>query len=291
MPAVCNLGAMEKKVVCFTFDFDALSIFLARGMSSPTPLSRGEFCAVGAGRILELLRRHDIKATWFVPGHTIESFPAICEQIVAGGHEIGHHGWTHVSPANMSAEEEEAGLVKANEAIKRLSGRHARGYRSPAWDLSASSVDLLLKHGFDYDSSMMGHDYLPYFVRRGDAVDIDTPLVRGEVTPLLEMPVSWSLDDFPHFEFLRSGDSILQGLKNGSGVLENWVEDFLYLKESLDWGIITYTFHPFVIGRGHRMRILERLIRRLQDEGGEFVTMERAAAAARERLIPAGPAR
>jgi len=279
---------MKNQIVCLTFDFDALSLWLARGMSTPTPLSRGEFCAVGAKRILELLQRHKIRSTWFIPGHTIESYPAISEQIVAGGHEIGHHGWTHVSPANLSLEEEESGLVKANQAIKRLSGRFARGYRSPAWDLSANSVDLLLKHGFKYDSSMMGHDYLPYFVRRGDIVAIDTPLIPGKATSLIEMPVSWSLDDFPHFEFLRSKDSLLQGLKAGSAVLENWVEDFLYLKESLDWGIITYTFHPFVIGRGHRMRILERLICRIRDEGGEFWTMEDAAEAARARQTSAG---
>lgn len=82
------------------------------------------------------------------------------------GHEIGHHGWTHVAPNLMTREEELDGLVRANEAIRALTGRVARGYRSPSWDLSPHTLALLLEHGFDYDSSMMGHDYQPYPVRQ-----------------------------------------------------------------------------------------------------------------------------
>ncbi len=92
------------------------------------------------------------------------------------------------------------------------------------------------------------------------------------------MPVSWTLDDYPHFEFIRTKDWILPGLMNTGLVLENWVNDFLYLKKSLQWGVITYTFHPFVIGRGGRMLMLEKLIRKLKDGGAVFMTLEAAAA-------------
>jgi peptidoglycan/xylan/chitin deacetylase (PgdA/CDA1 family) len=129
----------------------------------------------------------------------------------AAGHEIGNHGWTHRVPSTLGEDGEEHELVRGNEAIIRLTGRAPRGYRSPAWDLSPHSVDLLLKHGFVYDSSMMGDDYTPYQARRGDRVTLLEPIEFGEDTELVEMPVSWSLDDFPHFEYMRLEAGILPG--------------------------------------------------------------------------------
>jgi peptidoglycan-N-acetylglucosamine deacetylase len=268
---------LARHIVCLTFDFDAISGFIARGMTTPTPISRGEFGIVGAERILDLLRRYEIPASWFIPGHTLETFPEPCRKIFAAGHEIAHHGWTHVPPANLTREQEEAGLIRANEQIARLSGRPARGYRSPSWDLSPHTIELLLKHGFLYESSMMGHDYLPYRARRGDVIELDKPAVFGPATDLVEMPISWTLDDYPHFEFVRTGTAILGGLKPAKGVLENWYDDYDYMTQIMDWGIITYTCHPFVIGRGHRMLMLRRLIERLRGRGAVFLTMEDAA--------------
>ena len=146
--------------------------------------------------------------------------------VVDAGHEIAHHGWKHVSPSAYSREEEEAELVRANAAIKRISGQYARGYRSPSWDLSAHSVELFLKHGFTYDSSMMGDDYTPYYARKGDVIELEQPAKFGPTTPLVEMPISWSTDDSPHFEFMRMGSTIRPGLMNADGVLENWLNDF-----------------------------------------------------------------
>jgi peptidoglycan-N-acetylglucosamine deacetylase len=266
-------------IVCLTFDFDAISGWISRGMTSPTPISRGEFGIVGARRILALLQKHRIPATWFIPGHTLETFPEACRAVAEAGHEIGHHGWTHVPPAQMTREQEETGLVRANEQIRKLTGRNARGYRSPSWDLSPHSVELLLKHGFAYESSMMGDDYTPYRVRQGDVITLEEPAILGQPTRLIELPVSWTLDDYPHFEFVRTPAAILPGLMNAEGVLGNWIEDYRYMRRHLDWGVITYTFHPFVIGRGHRMAVLERLIETLSGEGATFLRMEEAAAA------------
>ena len=268
---------MVRHIVCLTFDFDAMSGFAARGLTTPTPVSRGEFGAIGAVRILDLLSRHDIPTTWFITGVTMGTYPAVCERIVAGGHEVAHHGWSHVPPADLSREEEAAGLVRGNDAIRRLSGLPARGYRSPSWDLSPHTIDLLLVHGFTYDSSMMGDDHTPYYARTGDRVCVDEPMHFGTPTPLLELPISWTLDDYPHFEFLRTKTHVLPGLQNAGGVLQNWIDDFTYMTRSTEWGILTYTFHPFVIGRGHRMMILERLIEHLAHAGAVFMTMEQAA--------------
>jgi peptidoglycan-N-acetylglucosamine deacetylase len=267
---------MPRHIVCLSFDFDAMSGFISRGLTTPTPISRGEFGVIGVKRILALLGKYAIPATFFVPGTVIEMYPASVEAMVAGGHELGHHGWSHVPPANLEREKEEADLVRANATIKRISGKAARGYRSPAWDLSPHTIELLLKHGFLYDSSMMGDDYQPYRARVGDEILLDEPCRWGKATTLVEMPISWSLDDYPHFEYFRTASSVLPGLSNANDVLSNWIDDFVYMQRDCDWGILTYTCHPYVIGRGHRMMMLERLILRLLEGDAVFMTMESA---------------
>ncbi|MBY0269594.1 MAG: polysaccharide deacetylase [Burkholderiales bacterium] len=276
---------MGRHLACLTFDFDAISGWIARGMTSPSPISRGEFGPnVALPRILDLLKKYDVATSWYVPGHTLETYPDQCRQVFDAGHEIGHHGWTHRPPAGLSRDEEEAELARANDSIKRLTGRTARGYRSPSWDLSQHSVELLLKHGFVYDSSMMGDDYTPYRVRNGDIIELEKPAVFGPETKLIEMPVSWTLDDYPHFEFIRTPTWILPGNMNANRVLDNWINDFVYLRDNLEWGVITYTFHPFVIGRGHRMLALEKLIQALKEGGAVFTTLENAAAEYEQRM-------
>ena len=275
---------MPRHIVCLTFDFDTQCGFISRGLTSPNPLSRGEFGAIGSQRILSFLKARNIRATWFIPGFTIESWPRECEAVVAGGHEVAHHSWAHIPPATQTREEEEADLVRANEAIARISGHKARGYRSASWDLSENTVDLLLKHGFHYESSLMGADYLPYRARRGDVAKLGEPFHFGEETSLIEMPISWSLDDFPHFEFLRMPTSLMPGLQSARTVMQNWLDEFTYMKRNVDWGVLTYTMHPYVIGRGYRMLALEEMVDTLMREGAVFMTMEDAAKEAGERL-------
>ena len=271
------MPSTSRHLVCLTFDFDALSLWIARGITSPTPISQGEFGVVGAERILALLATQNISATWCIPGHTLETYPALCERIVAAGHEIAHHGYAHEAPVGLPREAEEAALVRGNEAIRRLTGAPAVGYRSPAWDLSPHSIDLLLAHGFLYDSSMMAQDYTPYRARHGDVILPDQPAQFGEPTRLIELPVSWSLDDFPHFEYLWTPTHLQQGLSRADDALANWLDDFRFMARAQDWGVITYTFHPQVIGRGHRMLLLERLIEELTALGATFARMESVA--------------
>jgi peptidoglycan/xylan/chitin deacetylase (PgdA/CDA1 family) len=280
---------VPRHIVCLTFDFDTQSGFIARGMTTPTPLSRGEFGLVGAGRILRLLKSFGIRATWFVPGFTIESYPRACEDVVRDGHEVAHHSWAHIPPAQQSRDEEEADLVRANDAILRLTGRKARGYRSPSWDLSGNTIDLLLAHGFLYDSSLMGADYWPYRARRGDVAELGKPFRFGEETTLVEMPISWSLDDYPHFEFVRTPTTVLPGLQPARSVMESWRDEFRYMQQTVEWGVLTLTMHPFVIGRGYRMLAFEQLVRDLAAAGAVFMTMEDAAAEAQAKLFANSP--
>ncbi|HEY1753417.1 MAG TPA: polysaccharide deacetylase [Caulobacteraceae bacterium] len=269
---------MPQHFVCLTFDYDNASPMIAREMTTPTMISRGDFGMVAAERLLALMAKAGVASTWFIPGHTIETYPASVRAVFEAGHEIGHHGWTHRVPASLSREEEERELVRGNQAIERLTGRKARGYRSPAWDLSPHSIDLLLAHGFAYDSSLMGHDYLPYQARDGDVISLQEPIRYGPDTPLVEMPISWSLDDYPVFEYMRTPTGIQAGLMNAELVGANWLADFTYMAAHCDWGVLTYTMHPHVIGRGHRLIMLQGLIEKLKAAGATFVTMEAAAA-------------
>ena len=208
---------MPRHIVCLTFDFDTESGFIARGLTTPTMLSRGEFGLTGARRILDLAKSRGIPMTWFVPGFTIESHRADVDRVVEGGHEIAHHSWAHVPPAEQSRDEEEEDMIRANEAIKELTGRKASGYRSPSWDLSENTLDLLEAQGFDYDSSLMAGDYIPMKARRKDTVKLGEPIQYGEDTSLIEMPISWTLDDHPHFEYLRTPGFLMPGLRPARG--------------------------------------------------------------------------
>jgi peptidoglycan/xylan/chitin deacetylase (PgdA/CDA1 family) len=276
---------MARHIVCLTYDFDVQSGFISRGLTSPTPLSRGEFGVVGSKRILSLLESLSIPTTWFVPGFTIETYPAACEAVVRGGHEIGHHSWAHIAPASQSIEEEEADMVRATAAIRKLTGKEPVGYRSPAWDLSENTLNLLLKYGFQYDSSMMGDDYTPYRVRQGDQVKLGSPVVFGQETSLIELPISWHLDDHPHFEYWRLPNTVNPGLQSARVVMESWLDEFRYFKKSTDFGILTFTMHPYVIGRGNRMLAFEGFVDSLIKEGAEFMTMEQALLAARGHIV------
>jgi hypothetical protein len=128
----------------------------------------------------------------------------------------------------------------------------------------------MLKHGFAYDSSMMGDDYTPYYARQGDVIELERPARFGQKSALVEMPIHWSTDDSPHFEFVRTEHSVRQGLQNAGNVLDNWLHDFLYMRSAVEWGVLTYTCHPFIIGRGHRIMMLERLIQSMKEAGAVF---------------------
>lgn len=253
---------MSKPVqIALTFDFDAYSTWIgSHDATSPSMLSRGEFCAVGVRRILPLLDQFGAKATFFVPGHTALAFPSTVRAIVTGGHEIGHHGWVHENPVRLSADEERHVLLRGLEALQDVAGVRPIGYRSPAWDNSPNTVSLLLEHGFAYESSMMGHDYEPYWCRVGDAWSKSEAFEFGTPVDLVEMPVSWHLDDFPHFEFMATDRGYLSGGRAPSAVLESWMAEVDYLHDRIGEGVLVITMHPQIIGRGSRMLMLEQLL-------------------------------
>ena len=142
--------------------------------------------------------------------------------------------------------------------------------------VGARRLLALLERGFRYDSSLMGQDDRPYRCRTGDVVTRDGPMRFGAETELWEMPISWSLDDHPQFEYVRRSGFLQPGLAWTGGVLENWLDDFRWMARETERGVLTYTMHPQVIGRGHRLLMLERLIAGLLELGARFVRMDEA---------------
>jgi peptidoglycan/xylan/chitin deacetylase (PgdA/CDA1 family) len=267
---------MSKDVtVCLSYDFDAMSLWIANFRTeSPNALSRGEFGKVGAQRVLDLLAEYGIKATWFVPGHTIEAFPNECRRIVEEGHEVGHHGYCHENPRRLELEKEKAILERGSALIEDLTGRKPEGYRSPAGSFSSNTVRLLIDHGFVYDSSLLADDFTPYYCRDDVKASIDVPYDFGKPVDLVEMPFSWNLDDFPFFEYTSSRHGISPGLADPARVFDVWAGDFEYLYTKTGRGVFILTMHPQVIGRGHRMLMLERFIKHLGGHDGVmFSTM------------------
>jgi peptidoglycan/xylan/chitin deacetylase (PgdA/CDA1 family) len=229
--------------VAFTFDFDAEEVWLARDPANaarPGVLSQGTYGAkVAVPLILELLERHGLRATFFVPGRVAERHTRRVQQIVAAGHELGHHGYTHTTPAALTPGEEEDELVRAREILEGF-GTRVVGYRSPGWDFSPETLALLERHGFRYSSNFMD-DIRPY---------------RHEATPIVELPVQWLLDDAPHFWFAR--DYWTKAIATTAHVRALWEEEFLGLREL--GGLCLFTMHPQVIGRPSRLRMLDDLI-------------------------------
>jgi len=253
--------------VCLTFDFDALSVWLGGyAQTTPAMLSRGEYGArVAMPRILDLLADRGIGATFFVPGHTAESFPGTVESILAAGHELGHHGYGHQDPSTQTPDEERRSLERGIAVLEKFLGSPPRGYRSPSWDYSDVTLPLLVEYGFLYDSSLFAQDFQPYHPRLGDQVSAEEPLQMGQEVGLWEFPVDFCLDDWPHFTFNFTPYRL--GLSAPSKVLEIWAGELDYMVKQEQSGVLTVTMHPQVIGRGHRMAMLERFIQHVQSNG------------------------
>jgi peptidoglycan/xylan/chitin deacetylase (PgdA/CDA1 family) len=244
--------------VCLTFDFDALSPW-AFGMAgrNVAALSRGEFGAVAVPRILALLERRGIRATFFVPGHTALAYPELVRQIRDAGHELGHHGWVHEPLSLLEPDRERELLRRGLDALDRVAGVRPVGYRAPSVDVSPATVEILLEHGFIYDASFSGSDFEPYYLRSGDRFPPDGEYVFGENVDLVGIPFSWSLSDFQYFEFVPG----VTGRQDApSTVYEIWLGELRWAHANVAGGVFDLCMHPQAIGRGPRLAMLERLI-------------------------------
>lgn len=262
---------MTHGIVNLTFDFDALSFWVYTGQTSPAPISRGEFGAHAIERLLHLFASRGITITFFIPGHTIDTYPEQCKAIVAAGHEVGLHGYLHEPVSALSPAEERAVFHRAYDIIGTLTGTAPKGSRTPGWDYTPHTIDIMLELGLLYDSSLMSTDYTPFLSRQGDVIHPDGRVEWGRESALVQLPVSWSLDDFPHFEFMSMpGGAFVQGLKTARHVYQNFLDDVVYMERDFEEGVVNLTCHPFVSGRGHRFLALETFIDELLARGVRF---------------------
>ncbi len=249
MTARTGTADNHRLAVSLTFDFDAESAWLgAFRVDTPSALSRGAYGAYeGVPRILKLLDKYGLPATFFIPGYTAEIHPSEVRDIAAAGHEIGHHGYIHEPPNLLTPEEERVMIVRGLEELDKAVGVKPKGYRSPSWELSKSTYALLTEYGFEYDASQLARDR-PYWVE--DA---------GRRTDIVEVPGAWELTDSSHFLFAYS-PVYLTGLSGPSKVEEIWRADFDGAYEEAGDICYVLTMHPQIIGRHHRMAMLERVI-------------------------------
>ena len=281
----------QKEILCaFGIDVDAVAGWLGSygGEDSPLDISRGMFAGeVGVPRLLELLDRFGVKATWFIPGHSIETFPEQAKAVAEAGHEIGLHGYSHENPTSMNPEQEEAVLDKCIQLITELRGAPPTGHVAPWWEFSPVTSRLLLKKRIKYDHSLMHHDFQPHYVRTGDTwTKIDysrhpkewmKPLVRGQRTELIKIPASWYLDDLPPMMFVKNSPNS-HGFVSPRHLEESWRDQFDWVYREYDYAVFTMTIHPDVSGRPQVLMMLERLYDHItRHPGVRFLTFDQIA--------------
>lgn len=260
----------KKVAVSLGMDFDAQAIWDGSfNLLSPAYMSRGEFGAeVAAGRILDLLDKYDLKITWFVPGHTADTFPDICKEILKRGHEIGHHGYVHENPTNQPYDQERKVMEMGLEALDRIGAPKPTIYRSPYWDFSPNTLKILEEYGFKYDSSLMGNDLFPYYPRPVECHS-DSANIFGEPSKILELPVSWFLDDWPQTEYLTGGQ---EGQRPAKDIYDRWTSIFDYAHDKLDGACYMLTCHPQTTGRAYMIQMYEELIQYFLRKDAWFAT-------------------
>lgn len=256
--------------VALTFDVDGEAPWLGEGAEYSrrlTVLSQGRFGPErGLGRVLDVLAKHQITGTFYVPGHTADHYPEAITAIAAGGHEFGHHGYLHLGSEGLDASGQRAELERGLAALGRH-GLRPTGYRSPGWELMPETLAMLPDLGFSYDSSLMADDR-PYWEVSGSA-------------PLLELPGHWSLCDWPYFGYTPYQGGLLA---DPAAVERIWLEEFESARA--EHRLVTYTMHPEAIGRGYLIRMLDRVITGMLERGRPWFATHAEIAALAGALLP-----
>jgi len=246
--------------VCLSFDVDNESYLLARGERSPTTLSGADFGAeTGLPRILQLLDKYQVPASFFIPAVSALLHPEMIPAILKSGrHEIGVHGWIHESLVALNSESEEERLL--NRAINYLTeatGKRPVGYRAPAWAFSRHTIGLLQRSGFLYDSSLQAMDE-PYEL-----------VSNGEPTGIVELAIDWTLTETP---YLGRGGT----MPSPELLYQLYKEEFDGAYEQRTMFVLT--LHPHVTGHRAPLHHLDQFIAYMKSKPGVwFATGEQIA--------------
>ncbi|MFX1283348.1 MAG: polysaccharide deacetylase family protein [Promethearchaeota archaeon] len=241
--------------VCITFDFDADSVQV-RQLEEPGRISKGLFAIRrGVPRILSLLNKHEIKATFFVCGWVAEKYPELTKKIVANEHEIAAHGYLHEYFDTLSIDVEKA-IIDDTTKILEQYAKKVYGFRAPYFKLSSDTLKLIMDAGYIYDSSLMADDH-PYFLSFPESQN-----------KMVEFPVEWFLDDWVIFEDHQQSPTV---------AFDIWKSQFDAILEMEDiqsnLRILNYTFHPACIGHAYRINVLDRLISYMKTKNAKFAKM------------------
>ncbi|GAA0451045.1 polysaccharide deacetylase [Streptomyces olivaceiscleroticus] len=263
----------SRVAVALSFDSDHETIPLRDGETSPGRLAQGEYGArVGAVRILELLERRGVPATFFMPAVSALLHPEEVRQYAEEGHEVAVHGWIHERNTLLAAEDERTLISRALDTLTQLTGTRPTGIRTPSWDFSDSTLQTILDLGFAYDSSLMADDE-PYEV-----------VAEGRATGLVEIPVDWIRDDAPYFTMDRYTG--VRPYTRPRDVLEIWKDEFDAAYR--EGGVFQLTLHPHVIGHRSRLVILRELLDHIGAHAGVwYATHAQLADVARAQLADA----
>lgn len=259
--------------VSLTFDFDADVGECWRHLAQRlTSLSEARYGAErGLWRLLDVLHAAQVQATFYVPGEIANLHPDKVREIAHKGHEIGHHGFFHLANDKIREAEQRDELLRGIEALERITRMRPIAYRSPGWELTPFTLQLLVEQGFSYDSSCMGDDH-PY------------ELVHGGYS-ILELPVHWSLDDWVYFGFTRDGGGTMS---DPQALLNTWKREVLSAIE--EGRHVTFTMHPEVMGRGYRSHLLAELIQWLKDQDCVWIANHAQVVRHLRTLASASPA-
>jgi peptidoglycan-N-acetylglucosamine deacetylase len=261
--------------VAISFDSDHETIPLRDGETRPGKLSQGEYGARAAvPRILALLVEHAVPASFFVPAVSALLHPGEVESYVAGGHEVGVHGWIHERNTLLAAEDELDLTGRALDTLHRLTGVRPVGIRTPSWDFSDRTLAIVEQLGLRYDSSLMADDE-PYEL-----------LANGRRTGIVEVPVEWIRDDAPYLTMDRHGTA--RPYTPPRALLEIWRDEFDAARAA--GGLFQLTLHPHVIGHRSRFVVLRELLAHIAGHPDVwFATHAQVAEVAHAQLgVPVG---
>lgn len=254
-----------KCAVCITFDMDTDSALhlthLEKADSLVSMQSFLKYDEIAIPRILDVYKHFDIKQTFFVPAWCIEKYPDTVQKIIDAGHEIGHHGYLHEHPNELSKEDEEYWLVRSIETIEKMTGKKPSGWRAPLYNFSKHSTEFLVKHGFLYDSSLMADD-VPY-------------ILEGNSGEILELPTHWGVDDWPQFAHMNELNYVMP-IQSPESAKQVYMSEFEAAYEF--GGMFIPVWHPFLTGRLSRMKMVYSMIEEMKSRGDVwFATMEEIA--------------
>jgi peptidoglycan/xylan/chitin deacetylase (PgdA/CDA1 family) len=246
-PAKWPNGA--RVAVLLSFDVDNETIALRFGEPNAGSLSMGQYGSrQGLGRVVSLLDRNRIPASFFIPSVSLQIAPDMADVIKRSGrHEFGVHGWIHELNTTLPDSAERALLTKAIAELTQLTGTKPTGYRAPSWNFSPNTLSILRDLGFRYESSLMA-DERPYEL-----------LQDGQPTGMVELPVEWILDDAPLF------DPRGERYSPPREVAQVWIDEFDKAYE--EGTMLVLTMHPHIVGHRSRIVALELLIKHIQSKG------------------------